>query len=203
MQQQIYKNIRFLLWLAEPKPERRDHWPTLLASWLASSDPSSHRDSKLRRAMEILLARGTQVTDQEHAAILRATDREGQDLFNETLWEGQNILQQNIEFLFAVSHHGIQVKVATLLGINKSTVHRWTSHKVAPKRKWFPALCEIFNLPSGTDLEVELVFLEPDNFTPDQKKTWLHSKVDQLAEDDLRLLYPALKRLLDDSNGAD
>lgn len=196
--EQIYLNIRYLLWTNLPTPVMRDQWPSLLAQWL---HPALGNGS-FQRATEILFAKGRPLSVSEQQAIASATG-EVEDLFNSVLYDVDETLGRNIKFLFDIGPHGTQSRVAKELDINPSTIHRWIANKSKPSQKRLPELRDVFNLPADTDLQNELLYLDPDCVTVEQKKAWLHDRIDTIGGEDLKLLYPALKRILSDQNGTD
>jgi transcriptional regulator with XRE-family HTH domain len=110
--------------------------------------------------------------------------------------DGLNILYENIHYLINTLPHGQKKEFAKRLGIDVTTVSRWVSSAHRPAKKKQDEICQYFSLPAGTNLETEAVFLWTDPVSEAQMKTWLIESINFLDVNFLRLIFPALKRLL-------
>ena len=72
------------------------------------------------------------------------------------------------------------------------------SGSVSVRAEALAQIAQFFGLEAGTDLSVIPVFLAPDPVSVQERRRWLQERVDALSADEIRDLFPALKRLLEE-----
>ncbi len=195
--QQISKNVRFLLWKDGATP---DQWPKHLRARLVRSLGSYYwsgpsGDIALRR----LLA-GAQLDDQEIEDVARSFEISEEELRSADFLQdaGTDVLHENLRQLVGSLEHGGKKRLALELGLDPTTISRWLAAKNRPPSPTLRHLVHYFGLPTGTDLTTEPIFLSPDPLSIVERKEWLRDRIDAMDADDLREIYPALQRLLDE-----
>jgi hypothetical protein len=118
--------------------------------------------------------------------------------FSDLCREGCNVLLQNLEHLFGSLSRGGKKAVAAQLSIDPTTVSRWLGGTCEPHASSLRQLTSYFGLPADTDLRDTPIFLSADPVTVTERRRWLHAQVDAMNPEDLRDLYPALRRLLEE-----
>jgi transcriptional regulator with XRE-family HTH domain len=181
----VTENVRYLLWKEGISPTE---WASRLAQW-ARCD--------VQRAEEIL--QGGALRPSEQTAIANATHCSEEELQLARLVEGVDILQENFKFLVTGFEHGRAKKFAEHIQVKPVTVSRWANKSQKPQKRVFPAVCRYFELPEGTDLEEDALFLLPYPDNDKQRRTWLQQRIEHLSPTALRELFPALQRLLKES----
>jgi hypothetical protein len=187
---QVSLNTRFLLWR---KQVPRENW----VSWLSAR-------TSLGKAFILALILGTQSDDQiadEHLRELaRALDveDEGEHLRFADLPRDSNVLVENVRFLFGCLAHGGKKAFAAHMKVDPTTVSRWLSGAYEPQGPSLRQLVSYFGLPPDTDLRHSPIFLLVEPIATNQRRDWLHARIDALSDEDLRQLYPALRRLLEE-----
>ena len=178
-------NIRYLLWR---EGERREEWAAKLTDLLGCD---------IRRAQEILSG-GVDLQPKEISAMAKAYKIGVNDMrtLNLLSKEKVNVLTANIRHLIEGLAHGQRKYFAAELGVDVTTVSRWSSSAQRPTRTKLRRICEYFGLPLATNLEDDPVFLSLDPVTGSEMKSWLHEQIEGLDADTLRNLFPALQRLL-------
>jgi transcriptional regulator with XRE-family HTH domain len=109
-----------------------------------------------------------------------------------------NALSENIRFFFSSLQHGGKKSLASKLGIDPTTVSRWLSGNFEPQPASLRHLVSEFGLPSGTNLLEDPVFLSAEPVSVIERKQWLNERINALSSDELRELFPALRRLLEE-----
>jgi len=178
-------NIRFLLWRDDVK---RDEWAAKLADML---------ECDIHRAQEIL-GGGVDIQPKEIAVVAKAykvgvNDLRTQNLVSE---EKTDVLSANIRHLIDGLAHGQRKQFAAQLGVDVTTVSRWSTAAQRPTKTKLRRICDYFGLPVATNLEADPVFLSLDPVTGSEMKRWLHEQIEGLDSDTIRNLFPALQRLL-------
>jgi transcriptional regulator with XRE-family HTH domain len=112
--------------------------------------------------------------------------------------EHADLLLENLRHLFGSLDHGGKKAVADSLGIDPTTISRWLNGSSKPHSRSLELLARHFGLPANTDLRIAPVFLAFEPLAATERRQWLHSRIDALTQDDLRSLYPALHRLLEE-----
>lgn len=178
-------NIRFLLWR---EGVGRGEWGAKLASLLGCD---------IRRSQEIL-GGGVDLQPKELALIAKAYKVGVNELRTQNLVSKENVdlLAANIRHLIDGLAHGQKRQFAAELGVDVTTVSRWSSSAQRPTKTKLKRICDYFGLPLATNLEDDPVFLSLDPVTGSEMKSWLHEQIEGLDADTLRNLFPALQRLL-------
>jgi transcriptional regulator with XRE-family HTH domain len=178
----VTENVRYLLWKERISPAE---WVSRLAQW-AKCD--------VQRAEEIL--QGSALRPGEQTAIANATHCSEEELQLARLVEGVDILRENFNFLVTGLEHGKAKKFAKYIQVKPVTISRWANKSQKPQKRVFPAVCRYFELPEGTDLEKDALFLLPYPDNDSRRRTWLRQHIEQLSPATLGTLFPALQRLL-------
>ena len=178
-------NIRFLL---RREGVGRSEWSTKLAGLLGCD---------IRRSQEIL-GGGVDLQPKELALIAKAYKIGVNELRTQNLVSKENVdvLAANIRHLIDGLAHGQRKHFAAELGVDVTTVSRWSSSAQRPTKTKLKRICDYFGLPLATNLEDDPVFLSLDPVTGSEMKSWLHEQIEGLDADTLRNLFPALQRLL-------
>ena len=178
-------NIRYLLWR---EGVRRDEWAAKLADLLGCD---------IRRAQEILSG-GVDLQPKEVAAMAKAYKVGANDVRTLSFLskEKVDVLTANIRHLIDGLAHGQRRQFASHLGVDVTTVSRWSTAAQRPTKTKLGRIRDYFGLPIGTDLECDPIFLSLDPVTGSEMKSWLHERIEGLDADTLRNLFPALQRLL-------
>jgi len=180
---QSARNLRYLLWKNDVD---RQQWPDQLAAWARCS---RHRATEL-------LEDGA-MTSIEQRTISEALDLPEETIqFSDLLGEDNkvNVLDENVRYLLGDLHHGEKKRLATAIGVDETTISRWTHRGQVPRTKHVEALGQYFDL--SVDLRVEPVFLWTDPVTDRQRRRWLRERIDDIQPERLRELFKALERLL-------
>lgn len=178
-------NLRYLLW--KKSPDRRG-WPAQLAMWA---------DCDERRADELL--RGDRPRKEEIARVAKSAGISANDLTAKDLLAKEgvvDILRENLVCLIDGLQRGQKRAFAATLKVHPTTVSAWLSAKQRAERTNVAAVCRYFRLPSGTDLEKDLLFLSPYPVAESQRKKWLKEKIDGLDTSALQEIWPAMAKLL-------
>jgi len=177
-------NIRFLLWREGVK---RDEWIAKLADLLGCD---------INRAQGIL--GGAADPESQEVALIAKPYKVGvnklrtQSLVAE---EKVDVLSANIRHLIDGLVHGQRRQFAAALGVDVTTVSRWSTAAQRPTKTKLMRICDYFGLPVATNLETDPLFLSLEPVTGREMKGWLHEQIDGLDADTLRNLFPALQRL--------
>jgi len=189
---QVSANSRYLLWR---RGLPRSDW----AAWLG-------RHTSMAPSRIPLLLSGNltddQISEAELVTLSRALDLpedEGTLRYSDLPAEGSNVLRENLQHLFHSLGHGGKKELARRLGIASSTVSRWLNGANEPHAATLATVVTFFGLPPETDLRLVPIFLSLDPVSSTEKRRWLHARVDAMSPDDLRELFPALRRILDKS----
>lgn len=110
--------------------------------------------------------------------------------------EGVNVLAENIRFLIDSLPHGGQRELANTIETDETTVSRWKSGSVRPGTSRQDRLLEYFQLPRGTDLAREPLFLALDPIGGFAKRAWVLKRVGEIEVRELEGLFPALRKML-------
>ena len=191
MSKQVSLNVRYLMWR---KRVPSDHW----LAWLTDR-------TSLEQSVAQSLSRGVltdaQVTVEQLRELARAFEfeDEGETLrFADLTHEAAvDVLHENLKFLFDSLGHGGKKLFAAALGIDPTTVSRWLKGSCQPQAPSLHQIVSYFGLPHATDLREQPIFLSEQPMSQVERRRWLHQRIDSLSTDDLRELYPALRRLLE------
>jgi transcriptional regulator with XRE-family HTH domain len=176
-------NLRYLLWKAG-KP--KDRWPTELATWLGCD---AHR--------ALALLRGEPPSAGDLRTLAARTGIPEDDLPFVDLTANLDVLGENLRFLIDGLEHGKKGELAGYMGVNRGTLSSWLGKK-RPKEANLQKLRDYFGLPTNIDLRRDPLFLRLHPVGEMEQRAWLHQRVDELPGDELRELFPALRKLLKD-----
>jgi transcriptional regulator with XRE-family HTH domain len=186
----LSENLRFLLW--SKKVQRRE-WASHLGHW-AKCDP--------RRAEELL--QGSEPTEHELEHIARAVDYSIEILAHTSLLEahGVDVLRENLRYLTDRLDYGRKKEMAAALDIHPTTITKWRNGESRPRAVHLEALCRYFGLPSDTKIEVERIFLTVETRLDQEQRAWVQTRIEELDTVTWQLVYPILKFLLTERQGA-
>jgi len=108
------------------------------------------------------------------------------------------VFRENLRFLFNSLGRGGKTNLAVDLEVDPTTISRWLNGSYEPHSTTIQRLVSHFGLPLGTNLFEEPLFLSAEPAAMTERRQWLHSRLDGLSVDELRELYPALRRLLEE-----
>ena len=186
---QVSVNVRFLLWKRDIP---RQKW----AVWLGS------RCSWDQRALQALMSGKLADAHINEDALLSLTEPLGIDAtclrFDNLIQPPDELLQENLRYLLNSMERGGKKTLATALAVDPTTISRWLNGSYIPKGPTLGRLVDYFGLPRNTDLRVDPIFLSVDPVSIREKRLWLHCRLDALDSSQLRELYPALYRLLEE-----
>ena len=184
-------NVRYLLWR---KGVPRTEWE----QWLAARTAINPRTVKS-------LVSGTLADEQVSAedgvqlGLAFELADEGDNLrFADFASDGCDVLVENLKFLFNTLGRGAKKALSRELGVVPTTVSRWLNRSFQPHASTLKQLVSHFGLPPDTDLCQAPVFLSSEPVSMTERRSWLHGRLDALSLDELRELYPALRRLLEE-----
>ncbi len=182
---QFVENLRYLLW--RESPTDRQGWETIAAKWIGTEAATHLLQNDLGWIKDVAVL--------AHS-LAEATGREMEELVFKSLVDQENILQQNIDCLFAGLDHGQRNEFAKSLDVDVSTISRWRRGKLKPSSDRIRALHSRFGLSHDVDLQSTPLFLSPFPVSQSQRRDWLKRQIDQLSLRELNELFPALQRLL-------
>jgi transcriptional regulator with XRE-family HTH domain len=191
MNRRVSQNLRYLLWREDVARER---W----APWLADRTGLA-----LAWCRDLLAARidDADVGPDQLARLGQAFghDDGGETLrFADLVTEGCDVLRENLRHLFGQLPHGEKKRAAGALGVDPTTISRWLSGGSAPQTPMLHLLRAQFALPEDVDLRTAPVFLTSEPLGAIAQRRWLHERLDALTSTELRSLFPALRRLLEE-----
>lgn len=175
------RNLRYQLWR---RGITRERWALQLIEWL---------DCGERRAWQLL--RGDLPVQEE---LRRLAER--MELTEEALQFGNlaghvQILTENLRYLLDAPKRGGKKVLAAELGVQQASISRWLRGG-RPEPRHQAAIRKYFGLPASIDLENDPLFLELSPVGSYEQRAWLRQHVDELDDETLRVLFPALERLL-------
>lgn len=188
---QVSLNVRYLLWKKKVSPE---HWQ----SWLAGH---TSLDQITVRGLTDGSLSDDRVTSVQLRELARAfeLEEEGETLrFSDLVRDGTKILMENLRFLIGNLGHGEKKVLAKELEIDPTTVSRWLNGTYEPQSPTLQQLMTHFGLPSKTDLRHDPIFLSAEPVSDAERRHWLFRRIDELSSSEIRELYPALRRMLED-----
>lgn len=188
MGQQISLNVRYLLWTGEVP---REQW----ASWVTDRTSLGRQDSAAFLSGAVADA---DVRAEVLRALSAALDVAEEDLrFADMPRDSGRTLHHNLQYLFDALEHGGKSRIADALSLNPTTVSRWLNGSSVPRNATLRQLVLHFGLPAETDLRETPIFLSTEPVASTERRQWVHERVDALSADELRDLFPALRRILD------
>ncbi len=176
------RNLRYQLWR---EGTNREHWVAHLAGWLNCSE---------RRALELLIGK-TPNSEELQTLVQQTGIMEEQFHFND-LTKQITILAENLNYLVTAPKRGGKKELAHHLNIRPGTLSRWLAGKQRPNPKYQEMIKAYFGLPTAVDLETIPLFLELSPVGSYEQRAWLRQCVDELDDEALRVLFPALEKLL-------
>jgi transcriptional regulator with XRE-family HTH domain len=189
MPSRISNNLRLTLW-RQGIP--RGQW----IRWIAAR---CEIDSDLVRAIVEGNASDDQVGDSECSKLARAIGMasEAETLrFADMVGTYCDVLRENLTYLMNALGHGGKKALAAKLSVDPTTISRWLNGTSQPSGATLSQLASYFGIPGGTDLRSDPVFLSVEPVAVSERKQWLVSRLESLSADELRDLYPALRRML-------
>ena len=186
---QVYENVLYRLWsddAAEARRGARDHWAKRLRQLTSWPEPKCKGFLERR-----------ELTDQDVTELADHLGMEEGDLRWQRLVENEDLLRQNLGYLFSTLETGQKGALAEFAGVSNSTVSRWVKGLHPPEGPNLERIARFFGLPAGTDLREEALFLSFRPVTLRQRRRLLKERLDALPDDRLRDYLPALEKLLD------
>ena len=179
----VTRNLRFLLWRGGIS---REQWATQLAGWTGSDS---------QRGTALLQGR-TLPVPAELDQLANSTGRDAGEIQFGDLTAEVSILEENLRYLVEAPKRGQKKVLAEHLAISQVTLSRWFAGKQQPTRKYLNEIKVYFGLPASVDLETDPLFLELSPVGSYAQRSWLRQRIDELDDETLRVLFPALERLL-------
>ncbi len=177
-------NIRYFLW-SEGIP--KDIWVERLGRWLETRDSS--------RVRELLRKGGLSGAEADKlSAVLHVST---EDLMYGRAYESVDVLEYNLEHLFGSLGHGGKKQIADEMKVDQTTISRWLSGQYPPKPANQLALAKVLGIPPDKPLASYPHFLSEEPASDQARRQWLHEQIDAADTDELRSLFPALRRLLE------
>lgn len=186
------ENLRFLVW--QRAADNRDEWPRQAAA-LVGCDPA--------RGRELLWEVGKPAEIAEMESLADRCELVLDEVASRRLFEPEQILANNIAYLFDGLDHGAKGTYARAIGVDVSTISRWRRCVAKPSRAHLTKLAEQFALDRGTDLESEPLFLSLTPVSLAQRRSWLKRQIDRITPQEMNDLFPALRLLLGGDRAAD
>ncbi len=106
------------------------------------------------------------------------------------------ILVKNLQYLFGTIKHGENATFVSSIEVNPSTLTRWKQGKSKPDKYAQEQIAEYFGLKDAEDLRSELLFLDLDPVSTQQKKQECKRLIDEMSKDDFERIFAGLKKLL-------
>lgn len=175
------RNLRYQLWRRDIARER---WALQLIEWLDCSE---------RRAWQLL--RGDLPDQKELRRIAERMGLTAEVLQSGNLTERVQILTENLRYLLDAPKRGGKKVLAEELDVQQASISRWLRGG-RPEPRHQVAIKKYFGLPASVDLETDPLFLELSPVGGYEQRAWLRQRVDELDDETLRVLFPALERLL-------
>jgi transcriptional regulator with XRE-family HTH domain len=178
------ENVRWLLWSSGVQ---RQQWPQVLAGWVKCD---------VHRAR--ILLQGSVLEEAELHDISLIAGLTPNDLISARLVQEheQRILLENLRYLLGSIAHGQKRVLAEQFMVHPSTITRWGTGEQRPTREHLAALCRYFDLPYGTDLVNDPIFLSSLPITDEERRSWLKERIGDIDTTTLRTVFPAMWRLL-------
>jgi transcriptional regulator with XRE-family HTH domain len=151
------------------------------------------------RARAHALLRGAPPTAAELQPLAEGLGTSEEEFQFGNLLSGIDVLQENLRFLLDGLEHGRKGEIAERVGVYPQTLSGWTKGKSKSVREDnLRKLKQVFGLADRIDLKREALFLSPDPVGELELRQWLKQGIDELETEELRALYPALRKLLSD-----
>ena len=182
-------NVRFLLW---SRKIARKEWE----AWLVNRTKFPRDTCKrlIRGTLQDVEISGPQLRALADALGVNKDDLQSANLPNDRA----HVLSENLRFLFSNLGHGGKKSVAVKLDIDPTTVSRWLSGAYEPQPASLRQIASEFGLPSGTNLHKDPIFLSAEPIAVNERRHWLTQRINALPTNELKELFPALHRLLEE-----
>jgi transcriptional regulator with XRE-family HTH domain len=191
MTNRISRNVRYLLWR---KGVNRAQWET----WLTSH---TSMDVVTVRSLVAGTLNDGQMPARDVRKLAHAFELGDEDdnlRFADFVSDGCNILAENLKYLSESLGHGGKKSLAAKLDVNPTTVSRWLNGSSQPPQSTLLQIATYFGMKLDTNLQEDPVFLSSQPAGLVERRRWLHTRLEALSAEDLRDLYPALRRLLEE-----
>ena len=106
------------------------------------------------------------------------------------------IVTKNLQYLLGLLEHGENSEFVRIIGVNPSTLTRWKQGKTKPDRYAQKQIAFFFGLKDEKSLWTELLFLDLEPVTTQQKKNECKQLIDELDRKSFEAVYVALKKVL-------
>lgn len=177
-------NLRYSLWRENAA---KDAWVERLANWLETSD--------LSRSRTLLRRGGLTASEADRlSAVLQVTS---EDLLFGRPFEGVDVLEHNLKHVFESLGHGSKKWIAEALGIDQTNISKWLSGRSRPSSGHQAALAKVLGIAPDQPLDSYPHFLSDEPASDQARRQWLHERLDEADAEELRSLFPALRRLLE------
>jgi hypothetical protein len=103
----------------------------------------------------------------------------------------------NLAWLLDQLHHGQRHQLAQSLGVHASTLSSWQHSGRVPRRSTQKRLLAYFGLGELEGLTSRPLFLLPFPATVQEKRAWLMDRLEEMAVEQLQVLFPALRLLME------
>ncbi len=109
---------------------------------------------------------------------------------------GDEILVKNLHYLFGTIKHGENSEFVKSIEVNPSTLTRWKQEKSKPDKYAQTQIARYFGLKDGDDLKKQLLFLDLDPVSTQQKKQECKQLIDEMNKEEFERIYAGLRKLL-------
>lgn len=106
------------------------------------------------------------------------------------------IITRNLQYLLSMLEHGENAEFVKIIGVNPSTLTRWKQGKTKPDRYAQKQIATFFGLKDAESLWKDLLFLDLEPVTTQQKKNECKKLIDNLDRKYFEAIYVALKKVL-------
>ena len=189
MPTRISNNLRLALW-------RQGIPRTQWVGWIAAR---CELGPELVRSVVGGSVSDDQVGDAECSQLAKAIGMAAEEetlRFGDMVGTECDVLRENLTYLMNALGHGGKRALATKFSVDPTTISRWLNGNSKPNAATLRELATHFGVPTGTDLRSDPVFLSVDPVSLSERRQWVISRLESLSADELRDLYPALRRLL-------
>ena len=108
----------------------------------------------------------------------------------------KEILAKNLQYLFGTIKHGENAAFVNSIEVNPSTLTRWKQGKSKPDKYAQEQIAYYFGLKDAEDLKSELLFLDLDPVSTQQKKQECKRLIDEMSKDDFERIFAGLRKML-------
>ena len=171
--------IRYWLWF---RNVQRSEWIDMLALWANCSKDRAR-----------LLLDGAYLTAEEQQRLAQEFEVEEARVQNPFSEVELNVLAENLRFLL------YEIKgeeIAAALGVDTNTISRWKNGRQPPRMERLTALKDFLGVPPELNLCEDMLFLSLEPMSNTQRRIWLQKRVSEMRQEDIRELFPALRKLL-------